>query len=74
MNPTEAEYYPRLKRGERNLVATGDALLSPGAKPSGEGKPHCKKCRCRVRGPEHEDGNHHRGIPIKSPQKSGRRR
>jgi len=60
MNPHDSEFLPRLKVGEKRYVPTGDAILSAGAKPAGEGKPRCKKCSYRVRGPGHEEGAHHK--------------
>ena len=57
MQPTcEADYIPRIKRGQRGS-------WSPSTredKRAGKGKPGCLHCRFRVRGPNHEGGTHHR--------------
>lgn len=53
---TESDYYPRIKRGERKLVATEQKPQEP--------RPPQKVCTCgfRRRGPYHEQGSHHQGT------------
>lgn len=61
MNVSEAAYAPDIPYGKKAYVATDGPTLSPEQRSGKVGdRKHCA-CGYRVRGPNHEQGAHHRG-------------
>lgn len=59
--------YPDLKPGQRNLRPSGPPLRGAGERDPGSRE----RCHCglRVRGPNHEDGMHHKREVPPNPQR-----
>lgn len=45
--------------GVKNYKDTGPPTRVAGQSDPGKGKPRCKACKFHVRGPNHEQGEHH---------------